>query len=113
MPFVIDMRSKNRLVFFWQNRSVGEINFRIYDYNGKPVTDTIKANTFNSYYSIDYVNIRVASTSSGNFLITWQMMATSIAEWDIRGRLFDSDGKPLTDDFKVNDLNGKTPRYAL
>jgi hypothetical protein len=106
MPFVIDLRSKNRIIFFWQNRMAGEINFRIYDYNGKPVTDTIKANALNSYYSIDYSNIRVASTSSGNFLISWQVMATSIADWDVRGRLFDSNGKPLTDDFKVSDLNG-------
>jgi hypothetical protein len=105
MPYVIDLRSKNRLVFFWQNRTAGEINFRIYDYNGKPVAGTIKANTFNSRYIIDYANIRVASTSSGNFLITWQIVTTSFTDWDLRGRLFDSDGKPLTDDFKVSDVN--------
>jgi hypothetical protein len=111
MPYVIDLISKNRFVFFWQNLKAGEINFRIHDYNGKPVADTIKANTFDSYYIIDYANIRVASTSSGNFLITWQMMITSISDWDISGRLFDSDGKLLTDDFKVSDLNGTNESF--
>jgi hypothetical protein len=107
IPFVIDLRSKNRMVFFWQNRTAGEINFRIYYYNGKPVSpDKLKANTFNNY-SVDFANIRAASTSSGNFLITWQVMATSDADWNTRGRLFDSDGKPLTDDFKVSDLSGE------
>jgi hypothetical protein len=105
MPFVIDLRSKNRIVFSWQDKAKGSVSFKIYDYNGTSVTDEIKANYFKSDYGIDYASVRVASTSTGNFLMTWQIMVTSIDDWDVRGRLFDSDGKPLTDDFPINNSN--------
>jgi hypothetical protein len=105
MTFVIDLKSKNRMVFFWQDKAIGSVSFKIYDYNGTSVTDEINANSFKSDYGMDYASIKAASTSSGNFLMTWQIMVTSIADWDVRGRLFDSDGKPLTDDFTINNSN--------
>jgi hypothetical protein len=105
MPFVVDLRSKNRMVFFWQDES--SVRFKIYDYNGTPVTDEIKINTPNPAISIDKADIRAAATLAGNFFVTWQVKSTSTSEWNIRGMLFSSDGKSLTDDVQLSDLNGQ------
>jgi hypothetical protein len=101
-PYVIDLKSKIKMVFFWQDKTTGDICFKIYSYNGTQLTDEIKANSTKSYFEADDANIRAAVTSSGNFFITWQNKETISSTWDIRGRLFDSDGKPLTDDFKIS-----------
>jgi hypothetical protein len=106
-PFVIDLKSKSRMVFLWQDRVTDDINFKIYDYSGAPWSNDIKANINSSQYNILYSNLRVAATSAGNFLITWQVVALTSPYLDVRGRLFDSDGKPLTDDFRVSSLNGE------
>jgi hypothetical protein len=103
MPFVIDLRSKNRMAFFWQDKTTGDICLKIFDYDGTPVSEEIKANTFKSYYAADDANIRVAVNSLGNFFMTWQIEDSLFSTWDVRGRLFNSSGSPLTDDFKVND----------
>jgi hypothetical protein len=96
------------MVFFWKDKSAGEVSFKIYEYNGTPVTEKIKANvSLKHSNSIDFASIRAAVSSTGDFLITWQVVDASISDWDIRGRLFDSDGKPLTDDFHVSGLEGK------
>jgi hypothetical protein len=64
-------------------------------------------NSIKSYFTVDDANIRVAVSTNGNFFITWQIQNNSYSNWDVRGTLYDPDGKHLTDDFKVNEVNGK------
>jgi hypothetical protein len=105
MPFVVDLRSKKRMAIFWQDKTTGDICLKIFDYNGTPVSEEIKANTLKSYHAADDANIRVAVNSLGNFFMTWQVGDSLSSTLDVRGRLFFSSGSPLTDDFKVNDAS--------
>jgi hypothetical protein len=111
MSFVVDLKTKNRMVFLWQDKSSGNISFKMYNYHQKPVNDETIVNSIKSLFELDDANIRVAVSPNGNFFITWQI-ENSYSDWDVRGRLYDPDGKPLTDDFRVSEANGKDQSRA-
>ena len=86
-----------------------EVYLRRYTRQGVPVGNEIRANQFTRF---SQRNPALAPLANGNFLLAWVSenqgvsdtdLLQGVTRQDIYGRLFNSAGAPLTDEFMLND----------
>jgi hypothetical protein len=100
-PFVADVRGQNKFVVAWQDKTTGFMSFRLFDYTGVGLTNEIVVNTNKSMFVNDDTSIRVTTNSLGTLFFTWQTFSGG-SDWNVRGRIYDPTGSPLTGDILLH-----------
>lgn len=83
------------------NSDPDEVLGQLYKANGQTIGSIFKVNSFITY---NYTDLDVAMDDIGNFVVTWNLPATS--DNGIYARRYDNKAKPLGPEFKVNTDNG-------
>jgi len=111
---MIAMNDSGSFVVTWEGHpekaSLDDIHARLFDPNGTPTSEQLTVNT-----TLEgpqrYPN--VAINSEGQFVIVWNSQTgTQSSERDIFGRLYDSSGNPVGDEFQLNTFMEGDQRYA-
>jgi len=89
----------NFFVVWVQDRTAKSIMARLYDSAGKPRTQPFEVSTI-KFSSLTRPS--VAMSDAGYFVVTWDGDPKLASLDDIHARLYDPNGKPLTDQFTVN-----------
>jgi len=100
-PDVAADANGNFAVVWMEDKSSNSIMARLFDPNGEPRTDTFKINT-SSISSVTRPSI--AMDDSGRFVVTWDGDPELAGQDDIRARLYDADGVPLSWQIRVNTI---------
>src|SRR3989338_6911008 len=81
----------------WISAGNYDVYGRVFSAGGKPLTDEFSINqkTISSRYS----SPSIASLTTGNAFVAWYGWYKT---WDLYGRVFSADGKPLTGEFGIN-----------
>jgi hypothetical protein len=100
-PYVVNLPKKDRFVIVYQDFNLVKVFFRIYDDDFNLIREG-SVNTVNNDYAGCDIWPKVASNLDGTFFITWNISNGNWG-WNVRARIYDSNGLPLTDDMKIND----------
>lgn len=99
----VAMTPSGSFVVTWQHRdrdgSGWGIFARRYDTSGLPLGPDFQVNAITTN---DQQNPRVATNSSGEFLVVWDTFSAPPASSDVFGRRFDASGTPLGPEFQLN-----------
>jgi len=98
-PDVAADANGNFAVVWMEDKSSNSIMARLFDPNGAPRTDTFKVNT-SRISSVTRPSI--AMDDSGCFVVTWDGDPKLAGQDDIHARLYDVDGTPFGEQFRVN-----------
>jgi hypothetical protein len=92
---------QNRIVIAWEDRREcnSDIYYQIFDSLGNKIFANRKAN--DDYTQEDQRGTAVAFLPDGRFLIVWEDWRNDYG--DIYAQIFDFDGNPLGNNFRVND----------
>jgi len=88
-------------VVWMEDKSSNSIMARLFDPNGIPRTDTFK---LNSSRISSVTRPSIAMDDSGGFVVTWDGDPELAGEDDIRTRLYDANGVPLSWQIRVNTI---------
>lgn len=92
-------------VVVWQDDSDANGFFNItargFDASG---SERFRARQINQVGAGQQLHPRISAAEDGSFVIIWEDDADSNGYYEIRGRVFDKDGNPLTDDININKL---------
>ncbi|NLS96608.1 MAG: hypothetical protein GXX96_31110 [Planctomycetaceae bacterium] len=92
----------------------GGVYLRLYDRNDNPITGEILVNQNVSGHQR---NASIAMDADGDFVVVWESEGTSFdGSWDVFARRYDSMGRALGDEFRVNSTtpaNQVNPTVAM
>jgi hypothetical protein len=93
----VAMDANGNFVITWDNWSCcsAKVQAQRYDSAGLPVGGEFQVNA-----GASAVSSQVAMDPDGDFIVTWQSLAT--ADWNIRARRYDAAGVPQGDELQVN-----------
>jgi len=99
----VDSDSIGNFAIVWQtdlqDGSMSEIFGRRFGSSGNPIGNEFHINT----YSIgDQSEPDIAMSPTGKFAVVWMSYAQDGSEYGVYGRLYDSNGDPVTNEFQVN-----------
>ena len=97
-------------VITWYSDHDTNIYAQRYDSDGGVVGGEFRVNSYNSSTQ---QSPKIDSLKDGGFVVTWEDSSGhgGGSGWDIRGRQFDKDGSPLSDDFLVNTTTASGSQY--
>ncbi len=101
---VIATDSNNNFIIAWNDsrNGNGDIFARRFDINGAPLGDEFRIDQDTGLN--DAETPEIATDSNNNFIITWTDYRSG--HTDIFARIFNNNGVPLSDEFKVNQFTG-------
>ena len=106
----IAMNEAGEFVVVWAHylysQNEASIQAQRFDADANRVGSELQINTFEPGVDDPPTNPEVALGPGGPFIVVWQVNGPEPVgdtdSWHVRGRLYDSNGNPLTDDMRVN-----------
>ncbi len=94
--------SNGNVLVGWSANPINELNGRIMDAKGNPVTNQFLINDIES--DSQYSSLDITSLRSGNAFLVWSQFNSSNREFpEVYGRVINPLGKPVTNKFRIND----------
>ncbi len=98
------------------NNQYYELRGRVYDASGNALTteDFVISTTTMTDGQTDSGDIQITELNNGDFVVVWTSEDTTTNDsFNIRGRVFHSDGTPLNSDFLISSNNEFTQAYPV
>ncbi|WP_412505232.1 Ig-like domain-containing protein [Roseovarius sp. SYSU LYC5161] len=118
-PEIVSLSDGN-LVAVWDGP--GDIDARIFEPDGTPVTGDFQVNTYtedSQSFSVSGGDGSVAALNDGGFVVVWQSEEqdddedSDFNEWGVYGQRFANDGTPVGEEFRVNTTVAGNQEYPV
>ncbi len=89
--------SNGKIIIIWPSVKEESFNGRIYDRNGRPLTDAFSLSLISD---VDYADVAMAP--DGSFVVAWTNISVG-SHLFVYVKQFDATGAPLGDEFRINE----------